>query len=401
MFTFAHSVRTAANLREGAILCRHASTSGMQIDVSPKETDVGLMSLVGDTISAQGDYLRTLVWANGNGMMVATAGIAGSGDSFAFLQGSRHPVNVRAIDGMVNALIARKAEAVYDYTVATVNPTTPRVAFFGHSAGGAVACLLSAMYSRRRPQAVMRCANYGQPRFADYRFYNAHREACQARIMNNADAFCLLVPHSGESAAWQLLSSPSDLSRINTMDDGPNGIVIEATGDLRESSLPTGAVIPGPGDMLTAWSNPNSALRSAHAISSYVDALTSRAISQPTALPIRGPAVTVVTRPPSQDSQATMAAAQVQTLRAMAAAQPGSWTPPRRSFIRYRRSGRLWIVTAGDMQVYVASTKNDARAVARILSQLYVQFWQRPFAFTTPEMLATLVLSTPPLGIPP
>lgn len=400
MFTFSHSVRTAANLREGAILCQHASSTGRQLDIGTKDTDVGIMALVGDTSTLQGDFLRTLVWKNQAGVMVAIAGISGSEQAFDFLRGSRNPINVRDISGRVNAFVARKAEAIFDYVTAIVNPTPTQIAFFGHSAGGAVAHLLSAMYSVRHPTPVNHCANYGQPRFADAIFNNFHRAQCQARVMNFGDAFCLLVPHSNESAAWSLMSNPADLGRINTLEDSDQGIAITSTFELQDSSLPIGASILTPGTMLTAWSSPSSSVRVAHAIASYVDALTSRAITTPDALPTRGVVLAPDTRPNSLPSQASIAMAQVQALAAMQAAHPGTGTPPRRSFIRYQRAGRLWVVTAGGTTVYVASTKNDARAVARVLRGLYIQFWQRPFAFVTPEMLSILVLSTPPNVIP-
>jgi hypothetical protein len=64
------------------------------------------------------------------------------------------------------------------------------------------------------------------------------------------------------------------------------------------------------------------------------------------------------------------------------------------AWVRIRRIGRRYYVYAGETSIYAATSKRDARAVARALRLFMVQYLQNPDRFANPEDLVNLFMQS-------
>jgi len=400
MFYFPGSLSLEVNLHAGAMACRIASEAGSLEAVPPVESNLGPFSPVLYIPHSERLRLPLVAWRRDDIAIVALAGLQTYFEAVAFLGGSQRPATANHVLGQVNGQVKTFANNAYVAVELSTLSTATDFKVFGHSAGGAVAHVLASLLKTANRQPTAKVATYGAPRFGSEVFDTHNGVVCEARVMNYADSYPTLIPHTNESPTFAQLSTPAGQGQINLLVQGRNGVALDVDSNLVESLAPFGLTSSPAYDFFVTRTGANLIGNNPHSIVNYEANLLRRSVALPAA-PLRGP--TIDTGPEVAPPRSTRGELK-RTVVAAQAAQSipyASRAPATASVVRVVRSAGWYEVTVLGETVYSTQSRLDAKGVSRALRSSYIQYWQRPWQFVPPEALAKALYGQVDLSRPP
>jgi len=223
---------------------------------------------------------------------------------------------------------------------------------------------------------------------------------CQARVMNYGDAYPVLIPWTSESPVFAQLSTPGGQSNINALSQGRNGLAIDVESNLADSIRPLGVSSNPTYEFFITRVGAALVNNSPHSIVNYEAALLRRSVALPPS-PLRGPTVDTVseTAPPRMArGDITRLVEQAQMTQSIPFQTRVPATP---SVVKTVNKDGWWQVSVLGEVVYSTRSRLDAKGVSTALRKAYIQFWQKPWQFTSPAALGNALFGQVDLSRPP
>lgn len=385
-----------------------AADGAQQLKFNP--TIVPLPSTLGDMPHAR--YLgyqprlcpSGIAYARGAHMVVAFAGIQGPGDALQVYNGWMSPTTVPGFEGKVNAFAKTWFDTAYVLLDAINTPQTSDYLFVGHSWGAAIATIGAIWLKRHRPTLRIRLVTLGAPRFADAAFLNQLNGIDFMRLHCSADPFPYLVPWFSEAPLFHSLHSPLEIRAMNSYTHMGNGMFIKRGEQPRMMERGTEAYLPLELNISSARSLLASGVEP-HWTTNYERILfflrydqnprlhnaegqpqNERALPTPNVTPQAAEAIAAWPNMPWPANNVAKGhpPAPEPVIIPELLPKPVQSPGPR---IRIRQYAGIWGVFVDGHLQYKATSKRDARGVAKAMRTMGLQMWQNPTGFTDPEGL--------------
>jgi pimeloyl-ACP methyl ester carboxylesterase len=238
----------------------------------------------------------------------------------------------------------------------------------GHSMGGAIwPYFASRIASALNFNNTLRMISFGAPKPSDWDLQYVTRGTYCHRFFNNDDPVPLVPYDPGVFSSYFIFHGLNEMRRLGRFCQRTNGYEIAPTGFFSRANLPS-AASANPGASVSAWLAAQTANQeTAHSIVSYYSRLQRVANSPPVQPPV--PAPTLLAQPvaitPLEERRANELAVATIVNDSYRRNQTPVRIPDNRLF-RVYRSGRLYTVTFGDVEVANSMNKKRARGLARV-----------------------------------
>lgn len=325
---------------------------------------------------------------NDNGVVII-AGVGSFGDFTRVTDGALSPSTYPFEAGKYNSYTLVWLNAVVTFLNGVRAAPWRTLMVVGHSLGGTVAPMLARKVQREREAGSVACFTMGAPRFCTGLGAEALSTVPLLRLMNTGDIVPIVPPKLHDAPVLWATLLPSQALAFSQLVHLAGGATFGPLGQIEAAERPSGINLILNLQLGILWELFSSANIPNHFVANYLTALDKLAptVQEPRLHNV--PMAAVPEQPLRGHALADVMDQAREVHRQLGAL--GVRVPANQSarIVRVIKRDRQYYVTIGGENVYSATGKRDARAVARSIRHFAIQYYQHPELFPDATRIST------------
>lgn len=196
---------------------------------------------IGQTIfyggNSRGLIPARAAYLTGSDLVILVAGVRTPSQAGFIYTGSKGPL-IGVGEASVNSAFAIAARQIWTELSPVIPGSYASVLLAGHSYGGAIAQVLSALWAFTNTKADIFCFSTGSPRVGDTSMSSALGRVTCVRLMNHNDPVPFFPPHFDEAPAGTIAAGLDAALAWSRYVHGPGGYVLSQKGEISGSEVP-------------------------------------------------------------------------------------------------------------------------------------------------------------------